>query len=155
MGRAFGFSEDSLAVFKVFYNNISSRLIINNTLSDTFKVGCSVRQGCPLSPLLYTLQLEPFLRKVRSSVNIRSISLPAFDISPKVFAFADDSIYFLRDTNSVNNLMSLSDDFGKVSGSKVNRAKSKAMWLGIYKGQLFGPFGFKWVDKLKFIELWF
>ena len=45
----------------------------------------------------------------------------------------------------------------KFQGLRSIELSLLAMWLGIYKlGQLFGPFGFKWVDKLKFIGcLWF
>ena len=38
---------------------------INNELVPPFGVGRGVRQGCPLSGILYTLSLEPFLNTLR------------------------------------------------------------------------------------------
>lgn len=44
---------------RLCYKNSSTRLIVNNSLSDSIHIKSSVRQGCPLSPLflLYTLSL--------------------------------------------------------------------------------------------------
>ena len=37
----------------------SSRVLVNNNLSSPISLGRGVRQGCPLSPLLFLVALEP------------------------------------------------------------------------------------------------
>lgn len=46
------------------YSNIKSFIKINGFFSTPFRTERSVREGYPLSPLLYMLSLEPLLRKV-------------------------------------------------------------------------------------------
>lgn len=74
------------------YENSSTRLIVNNMLSDKIPIKSSVRQGCPLSPLLFALYLEPFCLSILESQNIRGISAEV-----KVLAYADDVAVFCTD----------------------------------------------------------
>ena len=49
--------------FSILYKDAQSQLIINKHFSNPFKIERGVRQGDPLSPLLYILSLEPLLEK--------------------------------------------------------------------------------------------
>lgn len=46
------------------YKNASARLLINGHESQNFKIGKSVRQGRPLSTVLYVICLDPLLEKI-------------------------------------------------------------------------------------------
>ena len=62
-----------------------------------FAIERSVRQGCPLSPLLYVLALEPLLRRLRdegTNLALRGI-LFAGPLTARVSAFADDITVFV------------------------------------------------------------
>ena len=48
-----------LSGVQLCYKSGSTRIITNNTLSAPIEIKSSVRQGCPLSPLLFALYLEP------------------------------------------------------------------------------------------------
>ena len=50
--------------------------------------------------------------------------------SPQLIQYADDTIMFLEDENSVHRLIKLLKTFGDFSLLKVNKEKSDAMWLG-------------------------
>ena len=43
---------------RLFYSRISSRILVNGEQSSSFFVSRGVRQGCPLSPLLYVIMAE-------------------------------------------------------------------------------------------------
>ncbi|KAM7310345.1 hypothetical protein ISCGN_007253 [Ixodes scapularis] len=57
----FGFSSESAQLFAALYSDLRSDLFLNGSLVVRFPVTRGVRQGCPLSPVLFVLSLEPFL----------------------------------------------------------------------------------------------
>uniref|UniRef100_A0A8C5QK15 Reverse transcriptase domain-containing protein n=1 Tax=Leptobrachium leishanense TaxID=445787 RepID=A0A8C5QK15_9ANUR len=60
--------------------------------SPYFLLGRGVRQGCPLSPLLFDIALDPLLRTIKHSLAFRGISVE--EVQLKVSAFADDLLLF-------------------------------------------------------------
>ena len=71
-----------------------------------------VKQGCPLSPLLFILAYDPLLTRLAS--------IPGAD----VFAFADDAVIAHKSLSSIPSITKEIDDFGNVSGFGVNTEKS-------------------------------
>ena len=49
---------------RTLYKNPTSQVIVNQELTEEIKLTRAVRQGCSLSPLLYTLVLEPLLKEL-------------------------------------------------------------------------------------------
>lgn len=65
----------------------------NGVLSTNFTLANSTRQGCPFSPLLFILTLEPLLRHIRSNSDITGVQVGR--TSHKIAAFADDLLFLL------------------------------------------------------------
>ena len=147
--EAFGLGEKFINWIKIFYNDISSCVIVNHYISESFPVTRSVRQGCCLSPLLYVLCLEPLLIKIRNDKNIKGFKMPGRDDDQKISAFADDSNFTILDDKSVRLLIDHFDYFGQASGSKLNKTKSRGMYMGKWKSRSDHPFGISWVDQMK------
>ena len=61
---------------KLLYSNIFSCVIVNDYVSGLFPVTCGVRQGYPLSPLLYILVAETIASAIRKDPNIDGFLLP-------------------------------------------------------------------------------
>ena len=57
--------------FSILYHNPQAVVQVNGKCSKAFVIERSVRQGCPLSPLLYVLALEPLLRRLRDGGHVR------------------------------------------------------------------------------------
>ena len=65
---------------------------VNGHISNSFKLSRGVRQGYPLSPLLYVLVAEALAYNIRSNGVISGLSLPGSPCSlPVVSPSADDT----------------------------------------------------------------
>lgn len=78
-----------------------------------------MRQGCPLSPLLFTLAIEPLLIALRSSSILQGITRS--DIEIKLSLYADDLLLYVSDpTSCIPSITSKLKQFGSFSGYKIN-----------------------------------
>ena len=68
--KAFGFGKRFINWVKIVYNNTKSAVKINGYLTPVFLIERGVRQGCPLSALLYVLCSEVLGIVIRKNVNI-------------------------------------------------------------------------------------
>lgn len=66
----FGFGENFISWIKIIYSNATTNLNINGFLSDTIPLKSGVRQGCPLSALLYVMVIELLALQLRTNPNI-------------------------------------------------------------------------------------
>ncbi|CAE1276092.1 unnamed protein product [Acanthosepion pharaonis] len=87
---AAGFGPHFRTWIRLLYASPGALVEVNGVRSKPFMLSRSFRQGCPLSPLLYALALEPFLRKLKTNPVLRGISLPGATTSARYFAYADD-----------------------------------------------------------------
>ena len=131
--KHFGFSDDFIRWISIIYNDISSAVIVNNHVSTTFPVKRSVRQGCPLSPLIYVLCLEPLLKAIRNDENIKGIHVAGWKEPCKLSAFADDCKFLLKNTRSVERVLAHFESFGTFSGAKLSKSKTEVMYLGKWR----------------------
>ncbi|KAJ7994396.1 hypothetical protein DPEC_G00248850 [Dallia pectoralis] len=112
------------------YQNISSRVLVNNILTDPFPIRSGVRQGCPLAPLLYVIYLEPFLERIRTSPGIPGYQLPgAGGERLRVMAYMDDITIVGTDSRSITTATKAVDDYCAATGALVNRETIKLLGI--------------------------
>ncbi|KAM7306569.1 hypothetical protein ISCGN_010272 [Ixodes scapularis] len=83
-----GIGSRLLRYVQICYRSITTRLLVNGDMTAPISVTRSVRQGCPMSPILFALYLEPLCRTIIGDANIRGLSLLTGSL--KVLAYADD-----------------------------------------------------------------
>ena len=81
--------------------------------------------------------------KIRQSHLIKGVSLFGNEI--KLSQFADDTNLVCSDLLSVEKALQILDDFGDISGLRLNKEKTQAMWLGPWANKKVKPLGLKWV----------
>ena len=152
----YGFGKNFCRWVSTFYNGAYMRIIINDRLSDEVPLRRGVRQGDPLSPLLYILCVEVLANLIRESNAVKGFLLPgAHGRYTKVRQYADDTTTILKDYLSLVALFNLITIYEKGSGAKLNRSKTEAMWLGAWKERTDQPFGLTWVRKMKILGVIF
>ena len=138
----FHFGPDILSWIKIFYKDVSSCVINNGHASTFFPLQRGVRQGCPLSGILFILGIELFARALKNKSSLKDIEVNNHEI--KIDQYADDTTVFVRDRESVLELLNLLEKFSSLSGLEINTSKTEALWLGQWKDNQDTPFGFKW-----------
>ena len=140
----FNFKEDFKRWVKVFYTDISSCVTNNGFASPFFNLNRGVRQGCPLSGLLFVLGIELLNLAIQTNSNIKGIKVGDKEI--KNTLYADDTTLFVKDIESVQELLEMLAKFRRCSGLELNKSKTEAMWLGPWAGRKEKPFGFRWPE---------
>ncbi len=59
VSKSFGFGENFMKWIRILYKDAITNIKCNGVLTQCFKITRSIRQGCPLSALLYSLVAEP------------------------------------------------------------------------------------------------
>ncbi|CAL1395372.1 unnamed protein product [Linum trigynum] len=101
---------------------------MNGTPSGYFTPSRGLRQGDPLSPLLFVLCTEGFAALLRKAITEKR--LEGVKVAPRVprishLFFADDSYLFLRGTlRECENLIEVLNEYEELSGQRVNLTKS-------------------------------
>ena len=113
-------------IIRCLYTHVQSAILSNGTLSEFFDVTRGVRQGCPLSPLLFVLVSECFGQLSRTCSEIRGIKLPG-GRECKISQYADDNTCFVTNDCGLLKVLDVFEKYGRASGAKLNRTKSKGL----------------------------
>ena len=93
----------------MFYTDISSCVTKNGFASPFFNLKRGVRQGCPLSGLLFVLGIELLNLAIQMNSNIKGIKVGEVEIKNSICA--NDTTLLLRDLDSVQTLLETLENF--------------------------------------------
>ena len=125
----FGFGDRLVKWIRLLYSNAKSRVKCNGVLTDSFRLERSVRQGCPLSALLYSITAEPLATMLKKDQHIQGINIPGGGRS-LIHQYADDTSITVRNLASVKRVIELLGIYGSASGAKINLEKSEILCVG-------------------------
>lgn len=121
-----GFPPKFCNTIKTSYTNAETVVMINGEKSETFIVTRGVRQGDPLSCLLFNLAIEPLACLIRNS-ELKGVRIPGKDEDLVVSFFTDDTTVYLSSTDSLETLWSL---WCTASTAKFNDNKTVLLPFG-------------------------
>ena len=116
-----------------------------------------MRQGCPLSPLLYILVAEVLACNLRANGSISGLQLPHSPVPLScVSAYADDTTLVVNSIHAIMAVFQVYSVYEKGSGAKLNMAKCEGLWLGSWSGRADSPVDISWSSvKVKVLGVFF
>jgi len=116
---AIGLPEHVLSFIEALYDRNYCNISFRGQIFDGFDMLCGVRQGCPISPLLFAAAVDVLLRKLQKA-------MPASTIR----AFADDIGAVLEDWDRDGIIAeNIFREFADMSGLELNIEKTTAIPL--------------------------
>ena len=126
--EAFNFGPNFISWIKTLYTDIYACVGNNGYYSNYFKLTRSIRQGCPISALLFLLVAEIIAIKIRNDKNINGLKVN--DTEFKINLMADDTTLFLHNINSLSLAIDKFYKFQLCSGLKLNMQKTELIPIG-------------------------
>ncbi len=152
--QAFGFGPIFSSWIKTLYTGPQICVMNNGYNSQFFSISRGIRQGCPISALLFILVVEIMAIHIRGNSDISGIRYSEKD-EVIISQLADDTTLFLSDTQSLINSIAFITKFGKSSGLKLNKDKTEAFWIGADMNKKEKPLGLSWTkDFIKCLGIW-
>jgi hypothetical protein len=110
-------------IIKVIYDEPIANIILKGKKLKLCPLKSGMRQGCPLSPLLFNIVLEFLARAIRQEEEIKGLEISKGNV--KISLLADDMILHLKDPkSSTQKLLDIINSFSNVAGYKINLQKS-------------------------------
>lgn len=107
-------------------SSASSSCMLNGTRGPRIYHARGLRQGDPLSPLLFILAIDPLYRLLAAATDRSLLApLPGRGASMRISLYADDAVIFANPIKEeVDSLLNLLKSFGEATGLKLNQGKS-------------------------------
>jgi len=141
----FNFGNEFISWVKVLYDEPTFAVKNNGWISKKQRMYRGVRQGCPLSALLFVIAVEILGIEIRHNQCIKGFVVE--ETEHKISQYADDGIIMVSDTNSILVALDTVKAFSKVAGPKLNMQKVEGVWMGPLKHRMPNDYGgIKWTD---------
>jgi hypothetical protein len=129
--KQFNFGDGFIKWIQILYTNSGIVIKNNGWLSSEIKPSRGIRQGCPVSALLFILAVEILAQNIRDNEKISGICVNDEEI--KISQYADDTYMLLSDIESIKETLNMINEFSRIAGPKLNMKKTEGIWLGAYK----------------------
>ena len=134
----FGYDKKFIKWIQLFNTEINAYLIQCGFLSKPIHIIRGCRQGDPISAYLFLIGAEILTQMIL--INSDIIGLKIEGIEFKLTQFADDTTLMLHgNQHSLQSALNTLEIHGDISGLKMNKEKTKVIWIGrkkIFKGKI-------------------
>jgi hypothetical protein len=120
----FGLGNNFCRWIHLLYSGSSAKVILNGHICKPYSLACGIRQGCAISPLLFTLVVEALALAVRADPAITGIALdggpgwPRWDL--RLQQYPDNLTLYFLGMASAPRLMELLISFGLATNLITN-----------------------------------
>ena len=123
--KEMGFDPWTIQAIQNLYKETFACLIINGFLSEPFPVDSGVKQGCPLSSLLFTIAMEPLARSILEDPAFHGFGfrLPG-NKEVRLIQHLDDMTLFANNSHTFRAFFKKIMLYNSLSGASINYKKS-------------------------------
>ena len=119
-----GYSKSFINFVKRIYKNTQSVISNNGFLSTPLPLSRGVRQGCPLSLLLYIVNGELINLNIKSNEEIVRSPIPNQKEDLKLSQYADVTNLFIITEKSIAGILNLFEKYEIATGATINTSKT-------------------------------
>jgi len=130
--KKFNLPQTFIKTVQSLYNTAETAVLINGVLSQPYKITRGVRQGDPLSCLLFNLAIEPLACLLRSTPELKGFDIPGVKGKLIVSLYADDTTIYLSELDSYTALQIILANWCLASGAKFNLEKTEVIPIGTH-----------------------
>ena len=106
--------------------NLLLNIILNVEMLKAFSLRSGIRQGCLLSPLLFSIVLDVLVTAIREEKETNGIQIENEEL--KLSLFANDMILLIEDPkDTTTKLLNLISESSKVAGNTMNTHTKKLL----------------------------
>lgn len=125
-----GMPPEMLTVVRDLYTDASTRAMTSAGLSDPILVRAGVKQGCPLSPIIFNLGMEPLIRSITALKH-------GYRLGPErvsLLAFADDLALLAENEVALQTQLDTGCEVAEWSGLHFKARKCASLHLSRGRG---------------------
>jgi hypothetical protein len=127
---SYGIPEEFIRTIRALYSDAYTYVMVNGEKSAyPFRVTRGVRQGDPLSYLLFDLAIEPLAESLRQS-DLKGYKVKGRKERLIATLFADDTMVYLDAGDDFGALLAILDEWCIAAGAKFNISKTEMIPIG-------------------------
>jgi hypothetical protein len=127
-----GFPDSFIDLVMDLYTDSNCRVKVGNKTTKVIQVGRGVKQGDPLSPLLFNIAIEPVLRLAKNEFS--ESAYECFDSHHNILAYADDLGLITNDIEAMRKLLTKIETL--MGNMQIKLNASKCATLSLIKGKI-------------------
>lgn len=129
--QAKGFGRKWIEWISILLRTATTRVLVNGVPGEAFAHACGMRQGDPISPLLFVIAMDVLTLMITKATNENVVSsFHGIKAVQRISIYADDVALFIRPSVAGLHFVRCAlQAFGEASGLRVNYSKSLAILI--------------------------
>ncbi|KAL3679387.1 hypothetical protein R1sor_022343 [Riccia sorocarpa] len=125
--RQMKISHKFISMVQMLVGKGRAKVQVNGVMTETIELQRGVRQGCPISPMLFAASTQPLMKLLREAEkqgSLKGVNIPGGrPLLHKLFA-DDSGVCIAATEENFNTLRKIIERFERISGAKLNLSKS-------------------------------
>ena len=126
----YNFHSNALSLLQILYSNAYDAPTVNGFTLAEDAVIRGVRQGCPASPTLFALFLDPLIRFINHHIQLPVEGIDPPNVSDSLHVFADDIALQIKSLSRLTYIMQLIERVTTAYGLTLAPTKCQLLALG-------------------------
>ena len=129
--RAYGVTEPMVEAIQSLYHGVKGAVKCGDKLSPWFDILSGVRQGCPMSPMLYATFTQDLISDLKKE---GGVTIQGVTSSVKISAlmYADDIVIIAKSKQELQHMLDCVSDYARQWGFRHNLEKSEVV---VFRGK--------------------